>query len=469
MPAVTKSKKRSVTAAAAGEPSYAPPIYDPAAGKKALEALAPELDRLAEAELITVRVDVEAATYAALGVVGFVSSPDVRARFARLPREEFDVTHVDELELACFAALHALAEARAAGALETEARLPVALVTEALEVETRMQALCEYQLADAAFRAGHWSPGNPATAYNACLSVTVLPVALAKLSGLPVLWVFKVLIQVVFAVVPVVVQRITLRFGTAAAATLAGVYFAIFPTFLGDMPWLGRQEVAFVFLALMLLAATEPLAGAWWRRGLVALMALGVVLSHYSTTYLLVIALVGGLVLLGFGRFLARRRGWTSEGEPLVLLDHASGSRRLIDTALERHGARCEVVQELGHPTTVFRMVEAGIGISVMPALAVTDSVKAVDARGSVTATLDRSTLQVVQYPRGFTAEALSRLLAGRASDDCDELGEALRTGTPITIVDGDADAFAVELPRDTAFIEAIIACRQSDPRPTDR
>ena len=148
MPAVTKSKKRSVTAAASGEPSYAPPIYDPAAGKKALEALAPELDRLAEAELITVRVDVEAATYAALGVVGFVSSPDVRARFARLPREEFDVTHVDELELACFAALHALAEARAAGALETEARLPVALVTEALEVEARMQALCEYQLAD---------------------------------------------------------------------------------------------------------------------------------------------------------------------------------------------------------------------------------------------------------------------------------------------------------------------------------
>lgn len=148
MPAVTKSKKRSVTAAASGEPSYAPPIYDPAAGKKALEALAPELDRLAEAELTTVRMDVEAATYAALGVVGFVSSPDVRARFARLPREEFDVTHVDELELACFAALHALAEARAAGALETEARLPVALVTEALEVEARMQALCEYQLAD---------------------------------------------------------------------------------------------------------------------------------------------------------------------------------------------------------------------------------------------------------------------------------------------------------------------------------
>jgi DNA-binding transcriptional LysR family regulator len=58
------------------------------------------------------------------------------------------------------------------------------------------------------------------------------------------------------------------------------------------------------------------------------------------------------------------------EGEPLVLLDHASGSRRLIDEALARHGARCEVRQQVGHPTTAFRMVEQGIGISVMPAMA---------------------------------------------------------------------------------------------------
>ncbi|WP_437669492.1 hypothetical protein [Sorangium sp. So ce131] len=148
MPAVTKTKKGSVTAAAAGEPQYAPPIYTPLAGRKALEALAPELDRLSEAELVTVKMDVEAATYAALGVAGFVSSPDVRARFARLPREEFDIAHVDELGLACFAALYAIAEARSAGALETDARLPVALLAEATEVEARMQALCEYQLAD---------------------------------------------------------------------------------------------------------------------------------------------------------------------------------------------------------------------------------------------------------------------------------------------------------------------------------
>ncbi|MFZ4288639.1 LysR family transcriptional regulator [Variovorax sp. HJSM1_2] len=59
-------------------------------------------------------------------------------------------------------------------------------------------------------------------------------------------------------------------------------------------------------------------------------------------------------------------------GENLVLLDHASGSRRLIDKALAEQQAEVSVVQELGHPTTVFRMVEAGIGITVLPALALT-------------------------------------------------------------------------------------------------
>lgn len=61
-------------------------------------------------------------------------------------------------------------------------------------------------------------------------------------------------------------------------------------------------------------------------------------------------------------------------GQPLVLLDHASGSRRLMDAALVASGCgpeHCPVVQEVGHVTTAFRMVEAGIGISIMPGLAI--------------------------------------------------------------------------------------------------
>jgi DNA-binding transcriptional LysR family regulator len=59
------------------------------------------------------------------------------------------------------------------------------------------------------------------------------------------------------------------------------------------------------------------------------------------------------------------------DGQPLVLLDAASGSRRYVDEALALHGVACPVAQELGHPTTAFQMVEAGIGVTVMPRLAV--------------------------------------------------------------------------------------------------
>lgn len=58
-------------------------------------------------------------------------------------------------------------------------------------------------------------------------------------------------------------------------------------------------------------------------------------------------------------------------GHPLVLLDHASGSRRLIDRVLEQHAADCQVVQQVGHTTTIFAMVQAGLGIAVVPQLAV--------------------------------------------------------------------------------------------------
>ncbi|MBX9297431.1 LysR family transcriptional regulator [Chromobacterium vaccinii] len=58
------------------------------------------------------------------------------------------------------------------------------------------------------------------------------------------------------------------------------------------------------------------------------------------------------------------------DGEALVLLDGSSGSRSLIDQLLREHGLDCPVAQQLGHSNSVFRMVAAGIGVSVSPGLA---------------------------------------------------------------------------------------------------
>lgn len=60
-------------------------------------------------------------------------------------------------------------------------------------------------------------------------------------------------------------------------------------------------------------------------------------------------------------------------GQPLVLLDHTSGSRPLIDEALRAlpaaRGTPARVVLDVGNATTAFRMVAEGLGLSILPAL----------------------------------------------------------------------------------------------------
>jgi len=58
------------------------------------------------------------------------------------------------------------------------------------------------------------------------------------------------------------------------------------------------------------------------------------------------------------------------DGERVLLLDHTSGSRPIIDRVLHDLGINVKVSQELGHSATVFGLIEAGLGISVLPTLA---------------------------------------------------------------------------------------------------
>jgi len=51
----------------------------------------------------------------------------------------------------------------------------------------------------------------------------------------------------------------------------------------------------------------------------------------------------------------------------LVMLNNTSGSRQQILQTLDRTGLRSDVVLELAQPTSVLAMVEAGLGIAVLP------------------------------------------------------------------------------------------------------
>jgi 2-C-methyl-D-erythritol 4-phosphate cytidylyltransferase len=119
----------------------------------------------------------------------------------------------------------------------------------------------------------------------------------------------------------------------------------------------------------------------------------------------------------------------------------------------------------LAHAGVTDRVVAGlrGDAAVVLPAVVMTDSVKAVDALGTVGATVDRAGLRTVQFPRGFTVLALSGLLGERPVADFDELGAALRADIPVVTVDGDAEALRIELPADAALLAATTAGGRSD------
>jgi len=144
---------------------------------------------------------------------------------------------------------------------------------------------------------GDWNISFDQDAYNACMSITIMPTYLSQLIRVDDPYIFKFWYQLLFALCPVFVYRIALRHTNRALALIATVYFVAFPTFFTDMPFLNRQEIAFLFVGACVLLATDPAAGQRRVRVMVGALSVGVVLSHYSTSYVY----AGTLILAWLG------------------------------------------------------------------------------------------------------------------------------------------------------------------------
>ncbi len=154
----------------------------------------------------------------------------------------------------------------------------------------------EFKVFELAKNAGIWSIAAFRDPYNACLSITILPTVFFNLLKVPDQYIYKFFFQIFFAFCPVLVYLIGRHWTSHRISLLGTIYFIAFPTFFTDMPFLIRQEVAFLFYGLMLYIIFEHKLDLSIRRWLFVLMGIGVVLSHYSTTY--TILLVFGLAVI---------------------------------------------------------------------------------------------------------------------------------------------------------------------------
>ena len=125
-----------------------------------------------------------------------------------------------------------------------------------------------------------------------------------------------------------------------------------------------------------------------------------------------------------------------------------------IDVVLVHDAARCLT------PASVIRDVVAAVRAghsAVVPVLPVTDTVKQVDAGGSVVSTVDRSALRVAQTPQGFDAALLRRAHAANGAPATDDAGLVERLGERVMTVPGHPHAFKITTPFDLAVAEAVL------------
>jgi succinate dehydrogenase/fumarate reductase cytochrome b subunit len=169
----------------------------------------------------------------------------------------------------------------------------------------------EYRVFTDTLDAGRWHPGGLFAGYRSCLSITVLPCVLHRLSGVSTLDTFRVCFQLLFAVVPVGAFQLARLVVTDGYATLAAGAFVTFPTFVNDMPMLNRQEIAMIFFTGLLLCLVESAGSGRLPVAPYAVLASGLTMSHYTSTYVATGLLAGGWALRQLGRLAARYRpGW---------------------------------------------------------------------------------------------------------------------------------------------------------------
>ena len=122
-----------------------------------------------------------------------------------------------------------------------------------------------------------------------------------------------------------------------------------------------------------------------------------------------------------------------------------------------------DAARPLTPPGLVVRVVEAlRAGHSaVVPALPLSDTVKAVDANGVVLGTPERAGLRAVQTPQGFATELLLRAYqrAGEVTgvDFTDDASMVEHIGGQVQVVDGDPLAFKITTQWDILLAQAIV------------
>lgn len=154
----------------------------------------------------------------------------------------------------------------------------------------------EYYSATAVVETSVWSPIRWSNV-NAMLSITILGPVLSILSGADVESVLRIVYPFIFAFVPMGLYLLFKRQTNEDIAFFASFFIISIVTFFMELPQLARQEVAELFVVLLLLLIVDVEIERNTKVGLFILFSFSLIVSHYATYYFFIAILLSGYVL----------------------------------------------------------------------------------------------------------------------------------------------------------------------------
>ncbi len=169
---------------------------------------------------------------------------------------------------------------------------------------TGHDVLLEYYVFRLTDTAQAWDMNNFRDPYNACLSITLLPTYLHSMLHITDTYIFKFVFQLIAALPVIPIYYLCRRYVSNVLAFLAGFLYISFPTFMTDTSMLNRQSVALLFFGLLIyvMLSNYYIVGRW-RTRLLLLLGAGMIISHYSTSYVAVALLTFAYCINWFLRF----------------------------------------------------------------------------------------------------------------------------------------------------------------------
>jgi uncharacterized membrane protein len=160
----------------------------------------------------------------------------------------------------------------------------------------------EYRMFASTLAAGAWHVPANGNAYAAMLSITVLPTALAAVSHVSGVTLFKLIYPLVFSIFPSLIFCLTSRWFPARAALFGPAVVIAQGFYAASIGALARQDIGLVYFALLVVTAfDDSLPRAVRQCGSIA-AAVGMAISHYSTAYFACVILSLSYVMVLGGR-----------------------------------------------------------------------------------------------------------------------------------------------------------------------